>query len=162
MSSFRAATLERPKLARVRAASDPLHEGGLAALPIRPMIGTRFVIFSARLRADFPLTIEVANHYHLTMITWPAALPLIASRRPDLAMPGNTLEQASPGTWVEIRDVVGTDEAVEHLLEHGLTPETPLQVMRRAGGHIQVYVRGSLLSLAADLAEGVEVTPRRR
>ena len=95
------------------------------------------------------------------MSTWAATLPSFAIRRLPTAVPASTLREAKPDTWVQVRRVCGSDEAVEQLLEYGLTAGTPVRVVRRAGGHVQVYVRGSLLSLGAELANGVEVAPLR-
>lgn len=70
-----------------------------------------------------------------------------------------TLNQASPGTKGRIAFVAGKGPIRRRMIEMGLTPDTPFEVVRTAplGDPIEIKIRGYLLSLRKSEASHIEI-----
>ena len=66
------------------------------------------------------------------------------------------------GSFGHVLDIQALDATGERLLEMGLTPGTPVRVLRRSvfGGPLVVEVRGYVLSLGNKQAHQINVMPQ--
>jgi Fe2+ transport system protein FeoA len=73
----------------------------------------------------------------------------------------STLDGLAIGSSARIASVAGDDHVRRRLLEMGLCPGIEVEVLRRAplGDPIELRVRGYLLSVRADHARHVALTP---
>ncbi len=91
-------------------------------------------------------------------IAWPSPLP-VGVAEPVSSKRLSTLPTGSVG---RVLDVQALGVTGERLLEMGLTPGTPLRVVRRSvlGGPLVVEVRGYVLSLGSKQAQQINVMPQ--
>jgi ferrous iron transport protein A len=70
-----------------------------------------------------------------------------------------TLAGLAPGTRATVRCLVGEPAAVSRLMELGLTPGTPVELVRRApmGDPLELRVRGAHFSIRRREAERIHV-----
>jgi Fe2+ transport system protein FeoA len=70
------------------------------------------------------------------------------------------LTTAKTGQMLELVKITAGKNATHQLLEMGLIPGTPLQILQDSGGPLLLVVRESRLALGRGLASKLLVTPR--
>lgn len=144
--------------------NEPMKANASTLLPCPTQVGTSRDLLppsvdlgrTASERGSFYLTNEIENHYHNHPMSVLGANPnayALNSARPQV------LADLPVNFRARVRHVREDGALGERLLEMGLTPGTPIRVIRRGfwGGPLQVELRGYMLTLRAAQAQEIDV-----